>query len=959
MSKPRHWLQALTPGAAVRIDGLVPLAGDRWRQAGPGQYEVLERACQYGADFVFFRELDGRPPAAQALVYVDDMLTDAAFAELHRRLWNWGAVPLVYRKRGARVDLLRCAHAPDFLARDGRVRYQAFATLDLLTRIDGAAELASWWDGEQLHDGSLWDDPDVCRQLCSDKAAHQSLIQAIKRLDEDLHEQRNLLPESLRRRLLVLSLLIAYLEDREILGPAVFDRHRPGATRFFEVLEDGPALVGLLAELELRFNGDVFLLRGDERDRLLTSKNLGRFAALVGGRTAPSGQLELWRLYSFRDLPVELISHVYELFVVDRSAVYTPPFLVRMLVDEVLDEPRLERLLSREEVILDPACGSGVFLVEAYKRLVSHWRSRHDWRQPDIAILRGLMRQIRGIDINAEAIELAAFSLCLALCEALDVATIQASSKLFPKLTPPASSVSSAGAPEMMRSCSLHVGCFFDAREALRGANLGVILGNPPFQSSLGSPGAVASCRAFVAEHGNLPDKQLAYLFLHDCLPLLQPGGVLCVLQPYGLLYNEGTVALRNQLFTRWDVREVLDMISIRGLFGRADTKVFALIAEAQPPPADRQVLHAVFRRTGSVSAQRGFDIDYYDMHWLPRETVLADPGIWRADLLGGGRVRDFVDRLRRMRTLAGFLADQDGWDHGEGFIAGVGGASESAEHISGKPVLPTSALTVDGIDESAIFAWDERPVERPRTRARFTAPMLLIREHIDLPNALRRSGYLTYRHKVLGICAPKSQLARLERIKRWLDAERRVLQAYALATSRGALTQKATTLTSADITALPFPDSGSLELSPNEQIVADDIVDFYSEFIRLGEDSPLLTRGATEGLPGFCETYTRQINCIYTSLRPLPTYRWPGVVCQPFVFGDGAVEWAGVDELRERLRALLLRRRGGLTVHRISRVFDGPFVFLLKPDRLRYWLRSVALRDADETLADLRAQGF
>jgi len=27
----------------------------------------------------------------------------------------------------------------------------------------------------------------------------------------------------------------------------------------------------------------------------------------------------------------------------------------------------------------------------------------------------------------------------------------------------------------------------------------------------------------------------------------------------------------------------------------------------------------------------------------------------------------------------------------------------------------------------------------------------------------------------------------------------------------------------------------------------------------------------------------------------------------------------------------------------------------MLKPDRLRYWLRSVALRDADETLADLR----
>jgi SAM-dependent methyltransferase len=940
-----HWLQALTPGAVSGVDGLIALAGDGWRRAEPGRYEVLERAAEYGADFVFFREVDGRPPAAQALVYVDDARSDEAFAELHRRLWNWGAVPLVFRKRGARVDLLRCAHAPDFLARDGKLRYHAYATLDLLTSIDRATDLAPWWNDELLHRGSLWDDPGVCEQLCSaDKSAHQSLIQAIRRLDEDLHEQRNLLPQPLRRRLLVLSLLIAYLEDRKILQPAMFARHRPGAARFFEVLEDGPALVSLLAELEQRFNGDVFLLAPDERDRLLTTKALGRFAALVGGRTAPSGQLELWRLYSFSDLPVELISHVYELFVADRSAVYTPPFLVRMLVEETLDAARLDRLGAREEVVLDPACGSGVFLVEAYKRLVSHWRSRHAWRRPDIATLRALVLQVRGIDINPDAIELAAFSLCLALCEALDVETIQRSAKLFPKL----------------QGKSLHVGCFFDAREQLRAANVGAVLGNPPFQSDLGTPGAVASARDYAAEHGNLPDKQLAYLFLHDCLPLLRPGGVLCLLQPYGLLYNEGTVGMRRDLLDRWDVREVLDMISIRGIFGKADTKVFAIIAEAQPPPDDRKILHAVFRRTGSVSAQRGFDIDYYDMHWLPRRLVRDDPAIWRTNLLGGGRVRDFVDRLRRMRTLADFLAEQSGWDHGEGFIAGGAVDAIPAEHITGQPVLPSDALTAAGVDESEIFNWDDRPIERPRTRARFTAPMLLIREHIDLPNTLRRTGYLTYRHQILGICAPKNQAPKLEKIKRWLDSEKRVLQAYALATSRKAMTQKATTLTAADITDLPFPDSGDLEVSANEQIVADDIVEHYSEFIRIGEDSPLLADRADAGLPGFCEVYARQINCIYADLRACAPHRWPGVVCQPFVFGDGAVDWTGVDDLRARLARLLARQQGdALTLHRITRVFDGPFIFLLKPDRLRYWLRSVALRDADETLADLRAQGY
>ena len=58
--------------------------------------------------------------------------------------------------------------------------------------------------------------------------------------------------------LLVLSLLIAYLEDRGVLAPADFARCKPGADNFLALLRDGPGLIALLEQLELRFNGDVF-----------------------------------------------------------------------------------------------------------------------------------------------------------------------------------------------------------------------------------------------------------------------------------------------------------------------------------------------------------------------------------------------------------------------------------------------------------------------------------------------------------------------------------------------------------------------------------------------------------------------------------------------------------------------------------------------------------------------------
>ena len=939
------WLRSLAkPGEVAPIDGLVAVAGAAW-PADPSQTPILEKAALYGADYVFFRAATATQPAtAEALVYVDDEHSDEEFAALHRRLWSWGVVPLVYRKTRGRADLLRCAHGPDFAGPDGRLEYRAYHTLDLLAELDHQTASAPWWDVTLLRSGSLWDDPEVCEDLLSaDKAAQRGLVQAIEARDRELADEQ-VLPARLRRRLLVLSLLIAYLEDREALVPADFARCKPGARDFLTVLADGPGLVALLAELEHRFNGDVFSLGEDDRRKVLETPHLRRFAALVEGRTERSGQLSLWRLYSFRDLPVELISHVYQLFVKDdASAVYTPPFLVRLMLEEALGWERLDGMAERGEAVLDPSCGSGVFLVEAYKRMIAHWRYRHGWARPDGATLKRLLQRVHGVDLNPDAIELAAFSLCLALCEALDTPALRASSKLFPKL----------------RGVSLHESCFFAARTGgLLSAPIGAVLGNPPFESRLATPGAQASGERFARAYGRLPDKQVAYLFLHESLELLQPGGVLCLLQQYNLLYNKNAADLRRMLFERWAVRELLDFTSIRGLFARgsADTKVIAVVAEAQPPRPGSKLLHATFRRTGRVVAQRGFDLDYYDLHWLAQEQATGDPSVWRSDLFGGGRVGDFVARLRSMRTLGEYAKSRD-WHHGEGFIAGKSGGAPAA-HIIGQRFLPSTALTSQGADVSQITVVEDQPIVRPRTARLFTAPMLLIREHIDLPSHIVRKGYLTYSDQVIGFCAPPSEVGKLGQVKAWLDAEIRPLRAYIAASSPKV--QKATAVMQADIEALPYPPSGDLELSPNERIIADDIVDYYRDFVRLGEKSAMLRPCGDAELAGFCEVYARQVHAVYRGLRPLPAYRWPGAVCQPFVFGAGAVDWAGAEALRERLGRLLADRRGEtLHVHRVARIFDGAFVFLLKPDRLRYWLRSAALRDADETLAELHGQGL
>jgi hypothetical protein len=958
MSNTVKWLTDFgVTGTFNVVDGLVPVQGYVKTGRPAEEVAIMEKAAHYRADAVFFEApRDGKAPVAQALLYRSDgSAYDRNFAELHKRLWSWGGVPLVYRFTSGLVQLFRCAHRPDFES-GGEIVCKPFKTLKLSSRI--ASE--PWWDAERLRTGTLWDDPAVCKQLLSSSQASQkTLINEVKELHQDLND-KNILPKPLRRRLLILSVLIAYLEKREVFEDGFFARFLPGANEFFQVLADGAALVDLLDHLEQRFNGHVFILGEEDRDRLCSSsKQLARFANMVEGRQEPSGQLTLWQRYSFADLPVELISHIYQLFVKDSAvAVYTPHFVVRLMISEVLSWERLDRLEENGEIILDPACGSGIFLVEAYKRIVLHWRSRNDWKRPNQTILKKLLtKRLRGVDVEEGAVELAAFSLCLALCDALEPMEIRSSVKLFPSL----------------KNNTIHTGCFFEAREKQTvKERVGVIVGNPPFASKLDTDGAQRAYERYQDEYGVLPDKQIAYLFLHESMNMLAPGGVLSMLQQYNFIYNQQSLGFRRKFIEHWDVREILDFISVRGLFqkGGADTKVVIVVAESQVPPPQRKILHATFRRSGRTDAEQGFDIDYYDMHWLPREQVLYNDGVWRCDLLGGGRVLGFVDRLRRFKPLGKYAAEQ-GWDYGEGFIEAAPPTGrppsktvvrQPANHLTGKPLLPSDGISESGINSSAITTVTATSFRSAYTKARYTPPMILVHEQYNLSHGLWTSNYLTYKNQIVGFCGTPDQTKYLEKLDTFLSKEKNTLRAYVAATSIKLFTQHATTLSGTDIFNLPYPPSRDFELSHHEHILVADIVDYYRDIIRLGEDSVAMKESGGAALPAFNDVFTTRINGVYkkNKLRALDEFTWPGVICQPYVFGKGKVDWTGADELKGKLDILLREERNaGLNVTRIARLYDGACIYLLKPDRLRYWIRSIALRDADETLADLAEQGF
>lgn len=948
---PAKWLIELSNGdTKSSADGLVLVKGFRALELSPEQYAMMEKAESYEAHSVFFEaRRNNRSPVAQAFIYVSDHPGESQeFAVLHKRLWSWGGVPLLYRKTPGKVELFRCASQADFDQSSEAPKYKAYDTLKIAADISNAeASTAAWWDFGRLRNGTLWDDPAICEHLLSDTAsAHRNLVDNIFGLYKKIRTC-SFLSESLQRRLLILSLLIAYLDERKALETDYFAQFHPGAKTFADVMRVGQPLVNLLTALEKRFNGHVFELDDDLRAEVVKSTQLGAFADLIEGRHDAHGQGSFWRLYSFRDLPVELISNIYQLFVEDKeSSIYTPPALVRLMLDEALSWERIDRLIENDEVILDPACGSAVYLVEAYKRLVLHWRMRNNWERPKTEDLKALLTRVYGVDLEPGAIKLAAFSLCLALCEALEPEHIRKSVQLFPEL----------------EGKTLHAICFFEARELrLIRKRIGVIVGNPPFKSRLPTLGASQAAAAFKQELGEkLPDDQLAYLFLFYAKEMLAEGGVISMIQPAGFLYNRNPDALRRHIFQKWDVREILDFVSVRGMFS-ADTKIVVVVALAGEPDPARRILHAIFRRSGKADAEQSFDIDYYDMHWISRSADLADHRTWRSGLLGNQRVADVVQRLAKMRTLGAF-AKAKGWEFGQGFMRGNRAHRHSLDHIWGKKMVPPSAIGRDGIDSAKVTDAPRVPISDARSEQAFLAPLLLVRKHQDLDHGVWFDGYMTFADEIVGFSGAGKNATALREVSDFLSANRAALSAYVAATSFRLYNKKATVTSTCDVLDLPFPQSGDLELSASETILVHDIVDFQRELIRTGDKSHVLKSTGHSALPAFNETFLASINQLYSD-NPLvahPCQSWPGIICQLYSFGPANIDWSDSEKLRGRLDALIKEQRSEtFSVTRIARIYDDNLLFLIKPDRLRFWMQSIALRDADEVLADLRAQGY
>jgi hypothetical protein len=531
------------------------------------QLIILDKAKIFRADAVYLRRFsDGRLPYAQIYIYdftnKEDDIRDNA--NIHRNLWSASVVPLFYIITKTEIKIFDCTK-PVIVSKGSIVQTHP---LDILSIVYESKNEFDKYSFKLFDNGSFWDYEENKNRYLSKNSVYSFLISGLKNIKKDFINESEL-PAHIAHKLLVQSILIKYLEEKNDEHSSVFNSNYfnqfGGAKNFCDVLRKKGQFVNLLSALSEHFNGKIFECSFTKK---LRNKNFSKLADLLDGEFEyTKKQYVLWKLYSFKYLPIELISSIYDEFLgEEKGSVYTPSHLVNFLVDECMPLNKSQNKFS----ILDPSCGSGIFLVVAFKRLIQWWKIQKynetgKLIRPGLSDLKKLITDnLFGVDIKDDAIQLAAFSLSLALCDELTPKEIWSDLKF-----------------EDLTEKNLIKSDFFEYKNNSLKKTFDLIIGNPPFIEKIEGDNALD----ILKERKNyglpkIPQNQIALLFFEESFKLLKDkNSKLCLLIPSGPLLYNNTLKYRKYLFDNFNIIQIVDFSLIKNLFDKANYPVVSVFA--------------------------------------------------------------------------------------------------------------------------------------------------------------------------------------------------------------------------------------------------------------------------------------------------------------------------------------------------------------------------------------------
>lgn len=585
------------------------------------------------------------------------------------------------------------------------------------------------------------------------------------------------------------ALFFRYLIDRGIIRSEHLPQISPSSATFEDCFGSVVSLTETSHWLDRTFNGDLLRLPnthylhyfgslyaryGQHFIRPL-SAILGLDSALAPGFS--QRRLD-WGDLRFNHIPVGLLSETYEELMQTfdaqarhrTSVYYTPSLIAEYMVSEALyDNPAGHRAK-----VLDPACGAGVFLVAAFRRL-AEMHFEQSGQRPDRAVLRQILNtQLTGFDINSHAITLAALALYLTALE-LDPAPSPVEALRFNKLeghvlinvADPGSGVNTI--QPMTGSLGPHVSTHF------RGM-FDLVVGNPPWTSP--GPGYrhieqqfTDKCRQVArrrfedtflyslsgkemntdlsALSDNIPDHMSGLYqaacsyanpdgvpdlpFLWGAMEWVKPGGRIALALAARWLFKMSAAgfAARRAVFSSLAVTGILNGVSIRtsNVWPNITAPFSLVFADNRLPGTEDRFVFVSPEDEPDLNRKGRIRIDPADTETVSLRLAAEEPYLLKALYRGGYMGYSIIQRILRADTLTiGEYWSRTGLSHQQGYK--VSNRRNDDQFLAGMPDLKSRYdLHPFAVMPEALPQYVPGGLERPREPAVYRAPLVLVRK--------------------------------------------------------------------------------------------------------------------------------------------------------------------------------------------------------------------------------------
>lgn len=425
-----------------------------------------------------------------------------------------------------------------------------------------------------------------------------------KKLQSLEREQRNEFVQALIDR----TLFIKFLEDKHILNSAFYNKFFDGKD-YATLLEDknSAKLNELFTHIHKIFHQHLFK-DPEIPTEVLTDEILEELYQVVCKfPTEKNGQIGLFP-FRFDLIPTEFISHIYEIFLEksqkENGIFYTPRNLAELIV---------ERTITKKGKVLDPSCGSGIFLVLAFRKL-QELEKINSKVSTTTAVQRLihtrcdiLKKYIFGIELKETAQRLAMFSLYLEIIRDIPADLLK---KIIEDLIKNLNSVNEIKESDWIfniqnfkenikETNTLNV----NKTELVNFIEFDFIVGNPPFNKDLGIEGQAyleneTSTIEIIEDNKKIDKKvsdivskrQLSQLFFCKIKDFANAKTRFGFVQNSSNFYDEKSEKFRSFFFGQYKIEEIFELSKIKNiLFESTPEPVFATIFTNEQPTSEYQ----------------------------------------------------------------------------------------------------------------------------------------------------------------------------------------------------------------------------------------------------------------------------------------------------------------------------------------------------------------------------------